>query len=584
MPAILLTILAEATRVARYAPRIMTTLRTTLITLLFATTALAGTRVATDAPCASGVWAIDGGPLAVGPLAISAIALRDGEPSIDASCRALRWHLVRVEGTVRLRALFVCQHPEGDQPRRRFALRLRARLVEECARMEGAFGLRRLGLIVRFTATRTVLDCASNDDCREDAYCAKEPGRCAARGSCAPRPSACPDNVEPVCGCNGVTYSNPCDAAAAGASIAHRGECSPVCGGIAGIPCDEGEFCDLPPGHCGSADLEGRCVEVSDACPEVHAPVCGCDGVTYDNDCFRQAARAQKDKDGPCECIPETAACETTCDCYDALGTAFCDDCPLLCPSCGNYWQCKEGACVEQCGIFPPDIRECVEPRCASNGDCGDAEYCAKPLGGCEGTGRCEPRPTACPDVHLPVCGCDGTTYGNRCDAAAAGVSVAHEGECTKTCGGIVGEPCPEGFVCELPAGHCDTADLQGRCVEKPEVCPDLYRPVCGCDGVTYGNDCERRQKGIQKEHDGPCECDDICCPFGSRSVDVDADLCADACEPVLGCASDADCHPDFGRFKVCIECPQLCPTCGPYLACEDGVCVERCRTVPPAN
>lgn len=47
-------------------------------------------------------------------------------------------------------------------------------------------------------------------------------------GFCADIPEVCTLEYDPVCGCNGSTYSNACTAAAAGVSVASLGECSPL--------------------------------------------------------------------------------------------------------------------------------------------------------------------------------------------------------------------------------------------------------------------------------------------------------------------------------------------------------------------
>ncbi|MEC8894707.1 MAG: Kazal-type serine protease inhibitor family protein, partial [Planctomycetota bacterium] len=106
------------------------------------------------------------------------------------------------------------------------------------------------------------------------------------------------------------------------------------------------------------------------------------------------------------------------------------------------------------------------------------------------------------------VCGCDGVTYSNDCERINARVQKAHNGACDEKqrCGGFAGWLCDEGQYCDMPEDTCGFADMIGECVTLPEACPEIWDPVCGCDGVTYSNDCDRIRSRVPKAHDGACE------------------------------------------------------------------------------
>lgn len=263
----------------------------------------------------------------------------------------------------------------------------------------------------------------------------------------------CTTERAPVCGADGVTYGNACEASRAGVDIAYEGEC----------------------------EL---------ACYEIYAPVCGEDGVTYPNDCYARVAGAAIARVGVCECPP--VLCDVYCEFGHAqdetgCGTCECNPPPLCEPVLCDLW-CEHGFALDEAGC---ETCACNPPpsECASDADCREDEMCLVPLcppvcldedgdGACDpcGPGVCAPRETE-----------------RRCesdDECGDGGYCAIEGCTAYDCGGEPGADCGGPPVCfgvcrplPPPSMECRTdADcIEGQVCIAPDIACDCVAEPCEC-------------------------------------------------------------------------------------------------------
>ncbi len=124
---------------------------------------------------------------------------------------------------------------------------------------------------------------------------------------------------------------------------------------------------------------------------------------------------------------------------------------------------------------------------CKKNSLVSEEEYAMQKSGQVAGPDGL--KPCYCPAVYKPVCGSNGVTYSNACEARCNGITVYTPG----ACGG--------GDLNGSIGGYND-------CIGRPlknVYCLDVYQPVCGCDGNTYSNGCYASVAGIKSYTQGAC-------------------------------------------------------------------------------
>jgi hypothetical protein len=111
-------------------------------------------------------------------------------------------------------------------------------------------------------------------------------------------------------------------------------------------------------------------------------------------------------------------------------------------------------------------------------------------------------------------------------------------------CGGFSGMTCDSDEFCDFGRNSCGATDEQGTCRTRPDVCDDVFAPVCGCDGVTHSNECEANASGTDVSAIGSCPVPAGQFACGFRQCDRASEYCQRGVSDIGGEPDTFDCMP----------------------------------------